>query len=50
MQVAVASRFVSGFSSISVICTFCERLRCGRSGSEDVGRAVSFELLPLRGG
>lgn len=34
-----------GFSVILVMCTFCEALRCGRSGSGVVGREIGWVLL-----
>jgi hypothetical protein len=37
-QLAVADRAVMGFSVIWVMCTVWEGVRCGRSGSEVVGR------------
>lgn len=40
LQVAVASRGVTGLEVIWVMCTFWEGVRCGRSGSEVVGRDV----------
>lgn len=40
LQVAVASRGVTGLEVIWVMCTFWEGVRCGRSASEVVGREV----------
>lgn len=44
-QVAVATREVMGLLEILVMCTFCEALRCGRSGSGVVGREMGLGVV-----
>jgi hypothetical protein len=44
VQAEVAMRFVSGFEVICVMCTVWDGVRCGRSGSDVVGRAWDLRV------